>query len=117
VKIVKILPIAAVPLIFAACAAQPPVGVTITPVGQSARAPADVAVCISKTWADRTQQPVTSQTVIAGNLAVDVLVPGQAPGGSAAMVRPAQTGGPGSWVGYRSVGSTMPPPADINTCL
>jgi len=113
-KIMKILPIAAVPLIFAACATQPPV--TITPVGQSARAPADVAMCISKTWADKAQQPVTSQTVIAGDVAVDVLIPGQAPGGSAAMVRPAQTG-TGSWVGYRSVGSTMPPPADISTCL
>ncbi len=113
-KIVKILPIAAVPLIFAACASQPPVN--ITPVGQSARAPTDVAMCIAKTWADKSQQPVTSQTVIAGNVAMDVLLPGQAPGGSAAMVRPAQTG-TGSWVGYRSVGSTMPPPADISTCL
>jgi hypothetical protein len=115
VKIMKILPLLAVPLIFSACATQP--SVTIVPIGQSARAPADVAQCISKTWADKTQQPVTSQTVIANDVAVDVMQPGQAPGGSAALVRPALSGGPGSSVSYRSVGSTMPPPADINSCL
>jgi hypothetical protein len=114
VKIVKILPFLAVPLLVSACATQP--SVTITPIGQSARAPADVAQCISKTWADKTQQNVISQTVIANNVAVDVLLPGQPPGGSAAIVRPAATGN-GSWVGYRSVGSTMAAPSDIGTCL
>lgn len=113
-KKMKILPFLALPLILSACATQPPVA--LTSVGQSARAPDDVAQCIAKTWADQTQQPITIQTAIANDVGVDVLLPGQPPYGSAAIVRPSRSG-TGSWVGYRTVGQPVTPPASIDSCL
>ncbi|SDV51474.1 hypothetical protein [Chitinasiproducens palmae] len=90
----------------------------MTSVGRSAKAPKEVASCIAKSWADKTQQPVVSQTVIANDLGVDVLLPGQQPGGSAAVVRPAPSGN-GSWAGLRTVGGSADPAAssDISACL
>lgn len=111
----KYLPIMAVSVLFSACAMQPPAGVR--PIGKSAKAPAEVAQCIAQKWADTSQQPVTSQVTIANNQGVDVLVPGQAPGGAAAVVRPAWRG-PGSWVGYRAGGTAnSDATGDINGCL
>lgn len=98
----------------------------ITPQGRSAQQPKEVAQCIAKRWADKTQQPVISQTVAANDTAVDVLLPGQKPGGSAAVVRPAPpnsfhttTPTNGSWVGLRTVDGAVDPSvqADIQACL
>jgi hypothetical protein len=112
---VKYLPIIAVSVLFSACATQP--AASVQPVGTSAKAPADVAQCIAQKWADSTQQPVTSQVTIANNLGVDVLAPGQAPGGAAAVIRPAVRG-PGSWVGYRAGGvADANVVSSINGCL
>jgi hypothetical protein len=112
----KYLPILALSVICAACAA--PMDANITAVGPSAKAPADVAQCIAKTWADKAQLPVTSQTAVANDLAVNVYLPGAPadPAGPAAIVRPARSGS-GSWVGFRSNGSAQGVPGDIAGCL
>lgn len=99
-----------------ACATQEP---QMTSIGKSAKAPQAVAQCISTSWADKTQTPVVSQTRVANDFGVDVLVPGQQPGGDAAVVRQSPQG-PGSWVGYRSLHNTAPDPsvtAAISSCL
>ncbi|KAG0163321.1 hypothetical protein DFQ28_010051 [Apophysomyces sp. BC1034] len=110
----KYLPILAVSVVVAACAAQPPAGVQ--PVGKSARSPQEVAQCISQKWADRSQQPVTLQTTIANDQAFDVLLPGERPGGAAALVQPDPSGN-GSWVGIRDGGAYRHAAIDINDCL
>jgi hypothetical protein len=60
---------------------------------------------------------VTVQSALANNQGLDVLLPGQQPGGAAAIVRPATTGS-GSWVGIRTGGREYrDAAADINGCL
>ena len=110
----KYFPIAAISVLFAACTTVPPT--TMQSIGKSAKAPSDVAQCIAKQWADASQQPVTVQTQIANDQGLDVLMPGQPPGGNAAIVRPLGTG---SWVGVRTVGGSPAPAntASINDCL
>lgn len=113
----KYLPIIALTVALSACATQPPEH--FASIGNSAKAPKDVAQCIATTWANKSQQPVVSQTTIANDRGVDILVPGQAPGGDAATVRPAMQGD-GSWVGYRSSKGMSPDPAmtsDVSACL
>jgi len=113
----KYLPIIALTVAVSACAAQPVEN--YASIGKSAKPPAVLAQCIAASWADKSQQPVVSQTVIANNLGVDVLVPGQPPGGNAATVRPSLQG-TGSWVGYRSAQGGAPDAtvtSDINSCL
>lgn len=113
----KYLPLIALSVVFSACAAQPTEH--FASVGKSTKAPKEVAQCIASAWADKTQQPVVSQTTIANDRGVDVLMPGQRPGGSAAIVRPAMQGD-GTWVGLRSEDGGTPDPAaasDINACL
>lgn len=111
----KYLPILATSVVLAACAAQPEA--VVQPVGNSARAPKVVAQCIAQKWADKQQQPVTLQNELANDQALDVLLPGQKPGGAAAIVRPATTGS-GSWVGIRTGGGAYrEAAADINGCL
>ena len=113
----KYLPIIALTIAVSACAAQP-----VEPyssIGKSAKPPAALAQCIAASWSDMSQQPVVSQTVLANNMGADVLLPGQAPGGNAATVRPSLQG-TGSWVGYRSAQGGTPAPevaAGINACL
>ncbi len=102
----KYLPIIATAALFSASAMAAP-SEQFTSVGKSDKAPKAVAQCIASAWADKTQQPVVSQTVIANDMGVDVLVPGQAPGGDAATVRPSLQG-PGTWVGFRSTSGTAP---------
>ncbi len=112
----KYLPILALTVAISACAAQPPAGVTS--VGTSQQAPKVVAQCIAQKWADKSQQQVVSQDTLANDQAVDVYVPGQQPpAGAAAVVRPAMAG-PGTWVGYRSAGSSgSDATSDIQGCL
>jgi hypothetical protein len=114
---VKYLPIIALTIAVSACATQPTDH--FASIGNSAKAPKDVAVCIASSWATKTQQPIVSQTTIANDMGVDVLVPGQPPGGSAAIVRPAMQGN-GTWVGFRSADGAVPGPdvtSDISACL
>lgn len=101
---------------LSACATQQP---TISSIGTSPKAPQVVAQCISTRWADKTQTPVVSQTRVANDFGVDVLVPGQQPGGDAAVVRQSPQG-PGTWVGYRSTTNAAPDPsvtAAVSSCL
>lgn len=112
--------------VLGGCAYQPmPMGVQS--VGTSERPTASVAQCIARKWADRSQQPVISQMVLADNQAVDVYVPGQPPpDGAAAMVRPAWSPTNRTWVGYRSgtgtgtgtgAGAGAEATGDISACL
>lgn len=113
----KYLPILAVAAILPACAMQP--NAPQSSASTSTKAPSEVAQCIAKTWADQTQQPVVSQTTIANDVGIDVLVPGQPPGGAAAVVRP-RPDGKGSWVAYRSTDGTLSQTAsagDVSSCL
>jgi opacity protein-like surface antigen len=109
----KHLPILAVSVAVAACAAQPPAGVQ--PVGKSARSPQQVAQCVSQKWADKSQQPVTLQNRLANDQAFDVLLPGERPGGAAVVIQP-DPSGKGSWVGIRGSGY-RDATADVNSCL
>jgi hypothetical protein len=113
---VKYAPLLALTIAISACAAQPPAGVQ--QVGSSQKPPKAVAQCISHAWADKTQQQVVSQDVLANDGAVDVFVPGQQPpNGAAAVVRPAPSG-PGSWVGFRASGAAgSEATGDIQSCL
>ena len=113
----KYLPIIALSVAISACAAQPVEH--YASIGKSAKPPAALAQCIASAWADKTQQPVVSQTVIANDAGVDILLPGQPPGGDAATVRPSLQGG-GSWVGYRSRAGGAPDDSvtgAVNGCL
>jgi hypothetical protein len=74
-----------------------------------------VAQCIAVNWANSSQQTVYSQYIYANDTAFDVFVPGtQAPGGSAAIVRPSPTGS-GTSVGFRGPDSNAA--SSINQCL
>lgn len=113
----KYLPLIALTVALSACASQPPADVQN--VGQSQKPAPQVAACIAKSWADKSQQQVVSQEVLANGLAMDVYVPGQQPpNGAAALVRPARTSNAATWVGFRSNGSADSQSAsDINACL
>jgi len=116
VKFIPTLMAAGALVALGACATHQP---TISSVGKSAKPPQAVAQCIAQGWADKTQTPIVSQTAIANDFGVDVLVPGQPPGGDAAVVRQAP-GGRGTWVGYRSTTNAAPDPsvtAAISSCL
>ncbi|ABC35175.1 hypothetical protein BTRA_4270 [Burkholderia thailandensis USAMRU Malaysia  len=112
----KYLPLIALIAATSASAA----GAGIQNVGQSQKPAQDVSACIAKTWADKSQQQVVTQNVLANGLAADVYVPGQQPpNGAAAVVRPAFSGNAKTWVGFRAgSGSTDGAAAgDINSCL
>ncbi|WP_296654600.1 hypothetical protein [Paraburkholderia sp.] len=85
-----------------ACASQPlPMGAES--VGTSLHPSAAVAQCIAQKWADRSQQQVVSQTMMANNQSIDVYMPGQRPpDGAAATVRPSWSPNNKTWVGYRA---------------
>nr|WP_230479326.1 hypothetical protein [Burkholderia humptydooensis] len=89
-------------------------------MGQSQKPAPDVSACIAKTWADKSQQQVVTQNVLANGLAADVYVPGQQPpNGAAAVVRPAFSGNAKTWVGFRAGSGSADGAAagDINSCL
>jgi hypothetical protein len=103
---------------LSACASDPtPPGAQT--VGESQQPVAAVAQCIAQKWADRSQQQVISQVVLANNQAMDVYVPGQQPpSGAAAIVRPSWGGHGRTWVGFRSGGGGgSDATGDINACL
>ncbi|KVD81981.1 hypothetical protein WS62_23800 [Burkholderia sp. ABCPW 14] len=112
----KYLPFIALIVATSASAA----GTDVQNVGQSQKPAQDVSTCIAKTWADKAQQQVVTQEVLANGLAADVYVPGQQPpNGAAAVVRPARSGNAKTWVGFRAgTGSADSAAAgDINSCL
>ncbi|EDT37520.1 conserved hypothetical protein [Burkholderia ambifaria MEX-5] len=107
----KYLPLIALTVAISAHAADP----AAQNVGQSQKSAQDVSACIAKTWADKSQQQVVSQNVLANGLATDVYVPGQQPpNGAAAMVRPSWQPGAKTWVGVRGDATSA---GDINACL
>lgn len=55
----------ALTIAITACAPQPPAGVQ--QVGSSTKAPRLVAQCIAHAWADKSQQQVVSQNVVAND--------------------------------------------------
>ncbi len=103
--------------VLSACANQPmPPGAQA--VGTSQQPPEAVAQCIAQKWADKSQQQVVSQAVLANNQAMDVYVPGQQPpNGAAAVVRPAWAADSKTWVGFRSGGGAGGDTSDISACL
>ncbi|MGS0891375.1 hypothetical protein ACVBGC_02255 [Burkholderia stagnalis] len=110
---VKYLPLIALTVAISAHAADPAAPQN---VGQSQKPAEEVAQCIAKTWADKSQQQVTSQYELANGLAMAVYVPGQQPpNGAAAVVRPANNANAKTWVGFR--GADAGAASDINTCL
>ncbi|CAM2174042.1 Lipoprotein [Paraburkholderia sacchari] len=113
----KFLPLIAITATLAACANQPMPSGTQS-VGTSQQPPAAVAQCIAKKWADKSQQQVVQQSVLANDQAVDVYVPGQQPpNGAAATVRPAWNASAKTWVGMRSGGGAGGDTSDISACL
>lgn len=111
----KFLPLIAITATLAACANQPIPSGTQS-VGTSQQPPAAVAQCIAKKWADKSQQQVVQQSVLANDQAVDVYVPGQQPpNGAAATVRPAWNANAKTWVGMR--GASGDASSDISACL
>ncbi|MBU9469767.1 hypothetical protein [Burkholderia multivorans] len=107
----KYLPLIALTVAISAHAAGP----AVQNVGQSQKPAEDVSACIAKTWADKSQQQVISQNVLANGLATDVYVPGQQPpNGAAALVRPSWQAGAKTWVGLRGDAAAA---GDINACL
>ena len=115
----KPLPILVVTVAVVSGCANQPVPPSAQTVGQSQQPPAVVAQCIAQKWANRSQQTVVSQVVIANNQAMDVYVPvQQPPNGAAALVRPAWAADSKTWVGMRTGGGTGSAGAgDINACL
>ena len=71
----KYLPLIALTVAFSAHAADS----ALQNVGQSQKPADQVAQCIAKTWADKSQQQVTSQYELANGLAMAVYAPGQQP--------------------------------------
>lgn len=116
-KYLPLLAATAAAAMLAACAGQP-TQPGVQSVGTSQKAPPVVAQCIAQAWADKTQQPITTQSVLANNAAADVLLPGQPPGGAAAVVRPNWSGA-GTWVGLRqgAGADTSAAGAGIQGCL
>jgi len=115
---VKYLPLVVVTAALAACANQPMPSGTQS-VGTSQQPPATVAQCIAQKWADKSQQQVVSQSMLANNQAVDVYMPGQQPpNGAAATVRPAWSASAKTWVGLRpGSGASGDASGDISACL
>jgi hypothetical protein len=115
----KSLPLLVVTAATLTACATTPMPPNAQAVGESQQPVAAVAQCIAKKWADRSQQQVISQTIIANNQAMDVYVPGQQPpNGAAAVVRPSWTGNSRTWVGFRSgSGAGGDATGDINACL
>ncbi|MFM0214543.1 hypothetical protein PQR11_10785 [Paraburkholderia strydomiana] len=114
----KLLSLLVVTVAVSACASQPiPPGAQS--VGESQRSVAAVAQCIAKKWADRSQQQVISQVIVANDQAMDVYVPGQQPpSGAAAVVRPSWTGNSKTSVGFRTgSGGGSNAIGDIGGCL
>ncbi|MGU7778686.1 hypothetical protein [Burkholderia sp. PU8-34] len=110
----KYLPLIALTVAISAHAADP--SPAVQNVGQSQKPAQEVSACIAKAWADKSQQQVVSQNVLANGLATDVYAPGQQPpNGAAAMIRPAQTASAKTWVGFRGTGADAA--GDINACL
>ncbi|MFL9935601.1 hypothetical protein P0D88_42475 [Paraburkholderia sp. RL18-103-BIB-C] len=114
-KPLPILLVTAATLTACATAPMPP---NAQSVGESQHPVAAVAQCIAQKWANRSQQTVISQVIVANNQAMDVYVPGQRPpDGAAAVVRPSWTGQK-TWVGFRSgAGAGGDATGDINACL
>lgn len=112
----KYLPLIALTVAISAHAADPS---AVQNVGQSQKPAQEVSACIAKTWADKSQQQVVSQNVLANGLATDVYAPGQQPpNGAAAMVRPADTAGAKTWVGFRAgSGAGADAAGAISACL
>jgi hypothetical protein len=110
---VKLLPLLVVTATAMFACANQPMPPDTRSVGQSQQPPGAVAQCIAQKWADRSQQQVISQAVLANNQAMDVYVPGrQPPNGAAAVVRPAWTANSKTWVGFRASGGlAATPPA------
>ncbi|CAE6801771.1 hypothetical protein [Paraburkholderia haematera] len=113
----KYLPLIVMTAALGACATQP--AANVQSVGESQQPAAAVAQCIAHKWADKSQQQIVSQDVLANGQAVDVYVPGaQPPNGAAATVRPSRSGKSTTWVGFRSSGTAGgDAAADINACL
>ncbi|MDR6475910.1 hypothetical protein C8K18_10466 [Paraburkholderia sp. GV068] len=114
----KPLSLLLVTVAVSACANQPmPPGAQA--VGESQRSAPVVAQCIAKDWADRSQQQVISQVIVANDQAMDVYVPGQQPpGGAAAVVRPSWTGNSKTSVGFRAgSGGGSNAMGDVGGCL
>lgn len=100
-------------LVSVQAAAQPG---PVQPVGRSNNPPRQVAQCIAKTWADRSQQQVVMQYTVANDRGFEVLLPGQTPGGAAAIVD--SDGGQGTRVAIRTAGrGYRDAAADIQGCL
>ena len=104
--------------LLGACA-NPPVPNGAQSIGTSEQPSAAVAQCIARKWADRAQQPVVSQTMLANNQAIDVYLPGQPPpDGTAATVRPSSSPTNRTWVGYRAgISAGADATGDIGACL
>jgi hypothetical protein len=117
VKYLPLLATTATAVLLSACAGQP-MQAGVQNVGTSQKTAPVVAQCIAQAWADKTQQPITTQSILANNQAADVLLPGQPPGGAAAVVRPSWQGS-GTWVGLRqgSGADTSAAASDIQACL
>ena len=117
-KYLPLIAATAITATLAACA-TPNVPQGTQSIGTSQQAPAAVAQCIARKWADRSQQPVVSQTMLANNQAVDVYLPGQPPpDGMAATVRPSWSPTNRTWVGYRAGASAgADATGDISACL
>ncbi len=116
-KYLPLLATTAAAVLLSACAG-PGMQPGVTSVGTSQKTAPVVSQCIAQSWADKSQQPVTTQSVLANDMAADVLLPGQPPGGAGAVVRPAWTGS-GTWVGLRtgSGADTSSASSDIQACL
>jgi hypothetical protein len=114
----KPLSILVVTAALSACASQP-MPPSAPSLGESQQPVSVVAQCIAKNWADRSQQQVISQVIVANNQAMDVYVPGQQPpNGAAALVRPSYTGNSKTWVGFRAgSGAGGNSGGDISGCL
>jgi hypothetical protein len=117
VKYLPLLATTATAVLLSACAG-PGMQPGVQSVGTSQKAAPVVSQCIAQAWADKTQQPITTQSILANNQAADVLLPGQPPGGAAAVVRPNWQGS-GTWVGLRSANGadTSAAAGDIQACL
>ncbi|MFM0035843.1 hypothetical protein PQQ53_10885 [Paraburkholderia strydomiana] len=117
-KSLPLLVVTAATLTACANAPMPPNAQT---VGESQQPVSAVWQCIAQKWANRSQQQVISQVIVANNQAMDVYVPGQQPpSGAAALVRPSWSGNSKTWVGFRpgaGGGDASGGAADINSCL
>ncbi|MEJ0003354.1 MAG: hypothetical protein WDN30_07050 [Pararobbsia sp.] len=116
-KYLPLIAVTAAAVLLGACAG-PGMQAGVQSIGTSQKTAPVVTQCIAQSWADKTQQPITTQSVLANNQAADVLLPGQPPGGAAAVVRPNWQGS-GTWVGLRSASGadTSAAAGGIQACL